>query len=99
MTLNHATRKMEPGSQLTEAELVEVETQAQPKKPGNTKGPGSHIDDCPWWNEAEPVLLRTEAEPGGRRSTTELKRWRDEVFHLRQAPPKAGSLWCRQSHN
>lgn len=32
---------MEPGSQLTESKLVEVETQAQPKKLGNTKGPGS----------------------------------------------------------
>lgn len=40
VTPNHATKKMEPGSRLTEAELEDVETQAKPKSPGNTEGPG-----------------------------------------------------------
>lgn len=34
------TWQMEPGGQQTEAELVEVETQAEPKGLGDTKGPG-----------------------------------------------------------
>lgn len=40
VTPNHATKKMEPGSRLTEAEPVDVETQAELKSPGNTEGPG-----------------------------------------------------------
>lgn len=68
------TWQAEPGRWLTETRLRALETQAEPKKPGNTEGPGDQKEPwgraakvkpgC-WRTEAELVHLRTEVEPKG----------------------------------